>query len=200
MEDKPQQEQGISHHLKQMKSDKADIDSCEELVEELSTMEIATEASNDDCSQTTEDFTEPVVINSTVKSAINQENSESSKSNFLNKPISNDFERLLTLNKNIASELSKQDYQNFVTEKSDLKTKIAIKPYTEAQLSSLYTNSELEMLDQFTAQFIEAELKGLAIKQHPLYEYLTSYLQVKGKIAGEINDCYTKILNNFLRQ
>ncbi|RZC38747.1 hypothetical protein BDFB_005322, partial [Asbolus verrucosus] len=60
----------------------------------------------------------------------------------------------------------------------------AIKPYTEAQLAALYTNSELEMLEQFTSQYVEAELKGLVIKQHPLYELLSNYLQVRGKITG----------------
>lgn len=60
--------------------------------------------------------------------------------------------------------------------------KFAIKAYTEQQLSALYTNSELNTLEQFTFQFVEAELKGLAIKQHPLYELLINYLSIKNKV------------------
>lgn len=59
-----------------------------------------------------------------------------------------------------------------------------LRPYTEKQLAALYKNTELEVLDTFTSQFIEAELKGLSIKRHPLYELLTNYLQARDKITG----------------
>lgn len=59
-----------------------------------------------------------------------------------------------------------------------------IKPYTESQLAALYRNVELEQLDQFTSQFVEAELKGLGIKRHSLYELLTNYLTVREKLNG----------------
>lgn len=39
--------------------------------------------------------------------------------------------------------------------------KNAIKPYTESQLSALYDNRELEKLDTFIYQFVDAELKGI---------------------------------------
>lgn len=89
--------------------------------------------------------------------------------------------------------------------------KSTIKPYTESQLSALYHNSELNTLDAFITQYVEAELKGklidilatltyiitmlsvvvtliysigLAIKQHILYELLINYLRVREKITG----------------
>lgn len=36
-----------------------------------------------------------------------------------------------------------------------------IKPYTESQLSALYNNSELETLEAFITQYVDAELKGI---------------------------------------
>ncbi|KAG5874036.1 hypothetical protein JTB14_007998 [Gonioctena quinquepunctata] len=45
-------------------------------------------------------------------------------------------------------------------------------------------NMKLETIDSFNSQFVEAELKGTATKQHPLYEMLTNYLQVQEKITG----------------
>lgn len=58
-----------------------------------------------------------------------------------------------------------------------------IRPYSESQLATLYINSELQAIDQFTKEFVEAELKGLAIKKHPLYEYLNSYLHSRSKVT-----------------
>lgn len=60
----------------------------------------------------------------------------------------------------------------------------AIKAYTDQQLSALYLNQELQLMEQFTNQFIEAELRGAAIKQHVLYDLLTSYLNARNKIVG----------------
>lgn len=57
-------------------------------------------------------------------------------------------------------------------------TKRGIQAYTETQLEALYCNKELEELDSFAAQFVEAELRGIAVKRHPLYELLESYLHV----------------------
>lgn len=65
-----------------------------------------------------------------------------------------------------------------------------IRPYTETQLSAFYTNNELSMIEDFTDQFTEAELQGLAAKAHPLYEMLSNYLSVRGKLNennAEIN-------------
>lgn len=59
-----------------------------------------------------------------------------------------------------------------------------ITAYTEEHLSALYRNPELETVQDFTCHFVEAELKGVASKHHPLYELLTNYLQVREKITG----------------
>ncbi|KAK9711672.1 hypothetical protein QE152_g25342 [Popillia japonica] len=59
-----------------------------------------------------------------------------------------------------------------------------IRPYTEAQLLSLYSNSEIETLQQFLFAFVDYELKGAHIRQHPLYTLLEQYLQSKNKIAA----------------
>lgn len=68
------------------------------------------------------------------------------------------------------------------SQKTEYKTEII--PYTEEQLSALYKNTELEILDDFTSQYVEAELKGVVIKQHPLYDLLLNYLKVREKITG----------------
>lgn len=100
-------------------------------------------------------------------------------------PKISEFDRILNVNRNLALEISKQQEPSVSIPKNEIvRQKPAMKPYTEAQLAALYTNSELEMLEHFTLQYVEAELKGLAIKQHPLYELLASYLQVRGKITG----------------
>lgn len=62
--------------------------------------------------------------------------------------------------------------------------KLTIKAYTEQQLSALYLNDELQLLEQFTNQFVEAELRGTTIKQHVLYSLLTNYLNARNKIVG----------------
>lgn len=56
--------------------------------------------------------------------------------------------------------------------------------YTETQLAALYANQELQVIEQFCSEFVEAELKGLAVKQHPLYELLNNYLHARGKVIG----------------
>lgn len=59
-----------------------------------------------------------------------------------------------------------------------------IRPYTEAQLLTLYSNSEMETLQQFLFAFVEYELKGTHIRQHPLYDLLEQYLRNKNKITA----------------
>lgn len=54
----------------------------------------------------------------------------------------------------------------------------------ESQLAALYTNYELENIQQFVSNFVEAELKGTAVKRHPLYELLEKYLQARNKMIG----------------
>ncbi|XP_056634672.1 ectopic P granules protein 5 homolog [Diorhabda sublineata] len=128
-------------------------------------------------------------------------NTEDSKCGSTNKEtpnldLSNDFEnselqKILSENKKIASNIKLTEtklvdsYSPISKIKSDEATIHAeIKPYTESQLSALYYNRELEILDDFINQFVSAELKGSAMKQHPLYELLINYLRVQEKITG----------------
>lgn len=78
-------------------------------------------------------------------------------------------------------------YPQLVTElkePEEIKLIPSIKAYTEQQLSSLYINEELQLLEQFTNQFVEAELRGTNLKQHLLHELLASYLSARSKIVG----------------
>lgn len=89
------------------------------------------------------------------------------------------YNKLLTQNKKILCELTQLNINEPTTSK--LKT---ITAYTEEQLGALYRNAELDMIEDFTSHFVEAELKGVVLKQHPLYELLTNYLHVREKITG----------------
>lgn len=51
-------------------------------------------------------------------------------------------------------------------------TQTVIKPYTESQLSALYHNSELDTLDVFMNQYVDAELKG---KFNIIYLFINGY-------------------------
>ncbi|XP_017775624.1 PREDICTED: ectopic P granules protein 5 homolog [Nicrophorus vespilloides] len=82
----------------------------------------------------------------------------------------------------------KQQLKELHIIETNVESKIAvinkIKPFTESQLSALYANSELAAVKQFTDEFIEAELKGLAANKHTLHELLKSYLQVRSKVQA----------------
>lgn len=78
-----------------------------------------------------------------------------------------DFKRLLDMNREIINTLKINDLINenkneLPVEKHSNKEHAVnfIKPYTVSQLSALYHNNELEILETYNAQFAEAELKG----------------------------------------
>lgn len=74
-----------------------------------------------------------------------------------------DFEKLLNKSKDLMKEIKLQDLHEStktVIEEIREVSKVSIKPYTESQLSALYHNSELETLDTFITQYVDAELKG----------------------------------------
>lgn len=71
-----------------------------------------------------------------------------------------DFEKLLNKSKDLMNEIKLQDLHESTKTVIEEIRKVPIKPYTESQLSALYHNSELETLDTFIAQYIDAELKG----------------------------------------
>lgn len=105
-----------------------------------------------------------------------------------NKIDESSFEAILAKNK---AEISKiiaaeklEDTTKLVTQTEQKEhSEVEITPYTEAQLSAFYRNGELEILDDFTAQYVEAELKGTAIQKHPLFELLMNYLKVREKLT-----------------
>lgn len=105
----------------------------------------------------------PIVATKTIETEIKPDN----------------YNKLMMENKKILCELSQLDTNAATTSK--IKN---ITAYTEEQLAALYHNSELEMVEDFIGQFVEAELKGVAAKQHPLYELLNNYLHIREKITG----------------
>jgi hypothetical protein len=56
-----------------------------------------------------------------------------------------------------------------------------IRPFTEAQLSSLYSNRELEMNAEFVSEFVENHLHD-GRQQHYLYELLVSYFRARNRL------------------
>nr|CAH7757239.1 unnamed protein product [Callosobruchus chinensis] len=96
------------------------------------------------------------------------------------------FERLLNSNKDILNTIKLSDVPSIETVNNirNPTDTVIIKPFTELQLNALYTNEELDRLDDFISHYVDAELKGLAIKKHPLYELLSSYLKISEKITG----------------
>lgn len=78
-----------------------------------------------------------------------------------------DFKRLLDMNREIINALKINDLINEDRKELPAESKehnvTFIKPYTVSQLSALYNNNELEILETYNAQFAEAELKGRPI-------------------------------------
>lgn len=69
--------------------------------------------------------------------------------------------------------------ETFKEEKTIIIQEPTIKPFTEKQLSALYSNEELTLVGQFIAEFVETQLRGGIKQQHKLYELLMSYLRVR---------------------
>jgi hypothetical protein len=62
-----------------------------------------------------------------------------------------------------------------------------IRPFTEAQLSSLYSNRELEMNAEFVSDFVENHLRE-SQQLHRLYELLVSYFRVRNRLIVNAMD------------
>ncbi|XP_008546899.1 ectopic P granules protein 5 homolog [Microplitis demolitor] len=68
-------------------------------------------------------------------------------------------------------------------ESSTKSTKSKLQPFTDTQLSSLYTNIELSHLESFINDFIDSQLRANASRhQHRLHELLMSYLRVRNHL------------------
>ncbi|KMQ96888.1 ectopic p granules protein 5-like protein, partial [Lasius niger] len=58
-----------------------------------------------------------------------------------------------------------------------------VRPFTEQQLTSLYHNQELVLVDAFVTEFTETQLRcGPLRQQHRLHELLMSYLRVRNHL------------------
>lgn len=62
-----------------------------------------------------------------------------------------------------------------------------IRPYTEAQLTYLYNNQELEMNAEFVSEFVENHLHD-GRQQHQLYELLVSYFRARNRLIVNAMD------------
>ncbi|KAL1505767.1 hypothetical protein ABEB36_005253 [Hypothenemus hampei] len=106
-------------------------------------------------------------------------------------PQSDNFEKFLNMNKQILNTLEIIDSipaqianVPLMAEPQQLNEEYTIRPYTEQQLKALYYNSELDLIEDFTKNFIETELKCSHSKKHYLFELLNNYLKTREKIAG----------------
>jgi len=60
-----------------------------------------------------------------------------------------------------------------------------VKPFTEQQLTSLYQNQELALVDAFVTEFTETQLRCVPLRQqHRLHELLMSYLRVRNHLIA----------------
>jgi len=60
-----------------------------------------------------------------------------------------------------------------------------VKPFTEQQLTSLYQNQELALVDAFVIEFTETQLRCMPVRQqHRLHELLMSYLRVRNHLIA----------------
>lgn len=58
-----------------------------------------------------------------------------------------------------------------------------IKPFTDAQLGSLYSNPELSQVECFVNEFVDVQLRSNAVRQqHRLHELLMNYLRVRNHL------------------
>ncbi|CAG9823224.1 unnamed protein product [Phaedon cochleariae] len=125
----------------------------------------------------------------TISKDITKNNEKSENKPVLHAEVEghNEFSKLLDKSKELINiikltEISEIEVPKVVDAKPHVPS--VIKPYTEEQLSALYHNGELETVDAFISQYVEAELKGTAIIQHKLYHLLKTYLRLKEKITG----------------
>ncbi|CAB0036559.1 unnamed protein product [Trichogramma brassicae] len=79
-------------------------------------------------------------------------------------------------------DMSKSDYSPRKTMSTSTLQK-TVKPFTEAQLTALYSNQELSVVESFVNEFVEFQLCSHAVRQqHKLHELLMSYLRVRNNL------------------
>ncbi|KAJ8667148.1 hypothetical protein QAD02_008810 [Eretmocerus hayati] len=63
-----------------------------------------------------------------------------------------------------------------------------VKPFSEAQLAALYSNQEVNVVEAFTNEFVEFQLRSHSVRQqHKLHELLMNYLRVRNHLV--VNSC-----------
>ncbi|XP_014236749.1 ectopic P granules protein 5 homolog isoform X1 [Trichogramma pretiosum] len=79
-------------------------------------------------------------------------------------------------------DMSKSDYSPRKTMSTSTIQK-TVKPFTEGQLTALYSNQELSVVESFVNEFVEFQLCSHAVRQqHKLHELLMSYLRVRNNL------------------
>ncbi|XP_076173051.1 ectopic P-granules autophagy protein 5 isoform X2 [Ptiloglossa arizonensis] len=74
-----------------------------------------------------------------------------------------------------------------------------ITPFTDSQLTLLYNNQELALIDTFISEFTETQLRGSTIRQqHKLHELLRNYVRVRNHLI--INSHELEILKKTCRE
>lgn len=86
------------------------------------------------------------------------------------------------------AKIMEQASSESVNDQSHLEAAIdEIRPFTEAQLSYLYSNQELEMNAEFVSEFVENHLHD-GRQQHRLYELLVSYFRARNRLIVNAMD------------
>ncbi|XP_063226634.1 ectopic P granules protein 5 homolog [Bacillus rossius redtenbacheri] len=87
-----------------------------------------------------------------------------------------------------AAHVNKKSQESTRTVLADCKVKEVvvdeIKPFSEAQLWSLYSNGELERSEEFVREFVEHHLSG-GYQNHRLYELLVNYLRARTRLTAD---------------
>ncbi|RZF35977.1 hypothetical protein LSTR_LSTR005390 [Laodelphax striatellus] len=69
-----------------------------------------------------------------------------------------------------------------------------VRPFTEAQLLSLYRNEELKCMQNCVSEFLNNELRGDTVLCSRLYDMLVKYLRARGKLT--VNNSELEILKS----
>ncbi|XP_076238292.1 ectopic P-granules autophagy protein 5 [Calliopsis andreniformis] len=96
--------------------------------------------------------------------------------------------------KNIVLERQKRKETEFVMDKMDDTHSIfkEVIPFTNNQLTSLYNNQELALVDMFISEFTETQLASNAIRQqHRLHELLMNYLRIRNHLIVNSHELET---------
>lgn len=72
---------------------------------------------------------------------------------------------------------SKMELNHAMTHKSSVEATVVLKPYSDVELSALYSNHELDACMEFVSSFVESHLRPSSKQTHPLHDLLVIYLR-----------------------